>query len=389
MKIAILEICTPTHYTLLNALIKTYATDPSNTIDVFTLENIAQILQDGGIPDQTTLHIFDGINASLFLKKIAKMGFDRLHICTIESYFEDFVQFRPNTKDLYFHIHDIDLWYDAGISNRLKNLMFDLKNHHGKVRAVARFLKDVLVRQPLKRKILRGLLGNNPYYVVMSTRLKNNLNAYVHEDKILLFPTLINEGVVHNQTDNKGKIRICIPGMITDVRRDYTGLFKILNDIMPQIKGKLMIDLLGKVDKYEMHLADKIKQLQEQGLDITSSLEFIDAKTFDETLAQCDILLNNQIMNPSYTGQYGTTKESGMVFNIVRGSKPAIFPSAYGVDTDFENAILFYKSDDALKTLLLHLSDKSIDIEPYKQKAIELGRKYTPQALYSRLQLAQ
>jgi hypothetical protein len=388
MKIAILEICTPTHYTLLNALIKTYATDPRNTIEVFTLENIAKILQDGGIPDQTTLHAFDGTHALPFLKNIEKTGFDRLHICTIEAYFEDFVQFRPHVKDLYFHIHDIDLWYNANISNRFRNLIFDLKNNSGKLRAIARFLKDVMVRQPLKGKILRGLLSNNPYHVVLSNRMKSNLNAYIPNDKIVVFPTLINEGIVPKPTDNHGKIRIGIPGIITDARRDYTGLFKILNDIMPQIKGKLMIDLLGKVNTSELHLAHKIKKLQERGFDISYSLDFIDAVTFDETLGKCDILLNNQIMNPSHTGRYGATKDSGMIFNIVRGSKPAIFPSAYLVDKDLEKAILFYNSDDDLKTLLLNLSNKTIDIELYKQNAVELGCKYTPQALSHRLQMA-
>jgi hypothetical protein len=385
MKIAILEICAPTHYTLINALIKTYSTDPNNTIVVYTLDNIAKTLVDGGISEQTSIVIFDKNNTADFLKNIEKTAYDRLHICTIEDYFEDFVQFKPNVKDLFFHIHDIDIWYDAGIGSRFKNLIFDLKNSAGKIRSIARFGKDVLIRQPLKRKILRGLLGNNPFYIVMSNTLKINLGKHVSSYKIVVFPTLINEGVTPKPNQNNGKVRICIPGIITDGRRDYSGLFKILDTILPQIKHKLIIDLLGRVDKKELHLADKIKDLQAKGLDITYSLDFIDAITFDEMLDKADILLNNQTMMVSHTGQYGATKESGMIFNIVRGSKPAIFPKAYVVDEEFEDVMMYYNSENDLKEILLGLAQHTIDIEQYKNKAIELGKSYTPKNLYNRL----
>jgi hypothetical protein len=389
MKIAILEICTPTHYTLTNALIKTYSTDPNNTIVVYTLDNIAKILVDGGISAQTSIVIFDKTsdktNTTDFFKNIEKTAYDRLHICTIEDYFEDFVTFKPNAKDLFFHIHDIDLWFDLGFKSRFQNLLFDLKNNTGKIRSIARFGKDVLIRQPLKQKILRGLLGNNPYYIVMSNALKNNLSQHVSPEKIVIFPTLINEGITPKLTQNNGKVRIGIPGIITDERRDYSGLFKILNTILPQIKDKLIVDLLGRVDKKELHLADKIKDLQAKGLDITYSLDFIDAITFDEMLDKADILLNNQTMNVSHTGQYGATKESGMIFNIVRGSKPAIFPKAYVVDDEFENVMMYYDSETALIDILLGLANHTIDIEQYKTNAIELGKSYTPENLYSRL----
>jgi hypothetical protein len=388
MKIAILEICAPTHYTILNALIKTYSTDPNNTITVHTLPNIAQAVRDGGIPDRTELIIFDEkSDVGMFLKDIENTYYDRLHICTIENYFPEFSRFKPQIKDLFFHMHDIDIWFETGFNNRFKNLLFDLKNNPEKIRAVARFMKDILIRLPIKARILKDLIKADPYWIVMSGRLKTNLSRYIDDKKIIVFPTLINEGVDNtpNCISKDGKIRISIPGIITDSRRDYSGLFAILEEILPAVKDKLIFDLLGRVDKKELHLADKIKELQKKGLEITYSLDFIDAVTFDNMLSKADILLNNQTMVVSHTGQYGTTKESGMIFNIVRGSKPAIFPVDYKVDKEFEDVMLYYDSMDALKDILLGLADKTIDIEEYKMKAIELGEQYTPQNLYKRL----
>ena len=99
MKIAILEICASTHYTLLNALIKTYCTDSHNTIVVYTLDNIAKSLKDGGIPDRTKVVVLNPHdNIGQFLKNIENTPFDRLHICTIENYYREFSQFNPKIK---------------------------------------------------------------------------------------------------------------------------------------------------------------------------------------------------------------------------------------------------------------------------------------------------
>jgi hypothetical protein len=386
MTIAILEICASTHYTLINALVKTYCTDPRNTVTVYTLPNIAKSLREGGMPDRANVVVLEGnTDVGSFLKNIEKTAWDRLHICTIEDHYEAFNTFKPTVKDLFFHIHDIDIWFENSISNRFKNLIFDLKNAPAKVRSVARFMKDILVRRPLKNSILNGLLGSNPYYIVMSNRLKNNLSPYVDAEKIVVFPTLINEGAGLSTSKKSGKIRLCIPGIVTDGRRDYTGLFKILDSILPQIKNSLAFDFLGFVDKKELHLMDKIKELEQRGLEVTYSLDFVDVVTFDKILDSSDILLNNQTMSVSHTGQYGQTKESGMIFNIVRGAKPAIFPSAYAVDAEFEDVLLYYNSADSLKDILLGLATQSIDIEQLKANAAALGQAYTPKNLYSRL----
>ena len=102
MKIAILEICASTHYTLTNALIKTYSTDPNNQIVVYTTEFIGKVIKEGGISKQTSLVIFDTTKkVGDFLKDIENTPFDRLHICTVSPNFKQFKQFKPNVKSLF------------------------------------------------------------------------------------------------------------------------------------------------------------------------------------------------------------------------------------------------------------------------------------------------
>ncbi len=389
MKIAIVEISASTHYTLTNALIKTYSTDPNNQIVVYTSAFIAKIIKDGGIPEQTRLVIFNPqIKAEDFLNTLADTFFDRLHICTIGDKSKAFSQFKPHASIVFFHIHDVDMWFQRGVANALKNAVYNIMHYPDKVREIGRLGREVLVRNPARTTVLNNLMRENLYFVVLSHRQKEYLSQFVAENKIIAFPTLINEHTEPTASQNSeptGKIRICIPGMVTDTRRDYTGLFKILEDILPHIKGKLVFDFLGFVEKRELHLLHKLQNLERMGLDVLYSAQFVDAVTFDLSLNKADILLNNQKVTVSHTGKYGLTKESGLLFNIVRGAKPAIFPTAYVVDAEFEDVLMYYNSDTELTNLLMGLANGTISIEPYKTKVAALALNYTPKNLYKRL----
>jgi hypothetical protein len=388
MKIAIIEVCSSTHYTLTNALIKTYSTDSNNQIVVYTTEFIAKILRDGGLSNNTQLVVLkEGQDATAFFNDIEKTPFDRLHICTVEDYYDQFKAFNPQVKTLYFHIHDIDTWFVGDVKSSFKNLLFNIQHRPNKIRETARFVRDVLVRKPARDQFLAQTRNRNHAFVVLSHRQKTYLSQFVAAKDIIVFPSLINEGVekIAVKTETNGKIRICIPGVVTDTRRDYSGLFLILEGILPQIKDKLVFDFLGFIDKTEPHLLGKIQNLEKKGLTTHYSVEFVDAQTFDESLDKADILLNNQKVTVSHTGQYGMTKDSGMLFNIVRGAKPAIFPAEYAVDKDFEAVLLSYASEEALKNILLDLANGQISLDKYKAKAVALAQDYTPKSLYKRL----
>jgi hypothetical protein len=388
MTIAILEICTQTHYSAINGLIKTYSTDPNNTIDVYVNEGTAKPLRENGMTDNARLHVFekDG-NADAFLKNIEKQAYDRLHICTIEDFFKEFSRFKPMAKKVIFHVHDIDIWFDSNWSNNIKNFIFNIKNKSDKVRETAKFLRNVLIRNPTRDRILKNIQKFEHQYIVHSDGQKNYLSEFVDNGKIIIFPFAINEGIEKPLMNGvqKEKIRICIPGIVTDTRRDYTGLFKILHDILPDIKGKLTFDFLGYVEKTEPLLLEKLQDLEKRGLDVLYYTDFVYGKKFDAALDKADILLNNQKVTVSHTTKYGVSKESGMLFNMIRGSKPGILPKEYAVNKEFEEAILYYTSDANLAEIFFKLADGTIDIENYKTKAAEIAQRYTPQNLYTRL----
>ena len=388
MKIAILEICTYTHYSAINGLIKTYSVNPDNIIVVYTNNPVAKALRENGITENTTIVVLeDEKNVAPFLNMITDTHYDRLHICTIENHYQEFDAFRPNVDEIVFHVHNIDIWFDNDVKNNIKNLFFTLKGKTNNVRTVGGFVKDILIRNPKRASILARIQHGKHKFIVHSEGQKGYLSEFVPAENIIVFPFAINEGIITNAAPRviNEKIRICIPGIVTDTRRDYTGLSKILDEILVDIKDRLTFDFLGFVKKGEPELFNSIRNLEKRGLDLIYYTEFVFGKKFDNALDKADILLNNQIVQVSHTTKYGLSKESGMLFTMIRGCKPAIFPIEYAVDKEFEKALFYYSSMDDLKNILLKLANGEINIEQYKLSANEVAEHYTPHNLYGRL----
>ena len=114
--------------------------------------------------------------------------------------------------------------------------------------------------------------------------------------------------------------------------------------------------------------------------------EFVYGQKYDDALERADILLNNQKVTVSHTTKYGVSKESGMLFNIIRAAKPGILPIEYAVDKEFEDAILYYSSNKDLSETLVKLANKTIQIDTYIEKTAEIVQNFTPPNLYDRLE---
>ena len=125
MNIGILEICVKEHYMVVNAVVKTYASDSSNKIFVFTTADAMALIkaQDNDGP-QIQYVLFDPqTKVDDFFQTIKQYPLDRIHYTTVTKYFKAFYQFKPiaNCK-IYFHFHNIELWYTSALSIQAKRL---------------------------------------------------------------------------------------------------------------------------------------------------------------------------------------------------------------------------------------------------------------------------
>jgi hypothetical protein len=55
---------------------------------------------------------------------------------------------------------------------------------------------------------------------------------------------------------------------------------------------------------------------------------------------------------------YGKTKESGIVYTMIRCAKPGILPSQYPILTEIKSSTLTFNSYNDLKAILYNISNK-------------------------------
>ena len=390
MIIGIFEVSEPNHYSAVNGLLKTYASDPNNEIIVYTLPSIEKALLENGLPNNSRLVILEE-NHSLkkLLDEAEDIAFDRIHICTIFDNYLEFGQFKPQTKEVYFHVHQIEEWYNDDFDRAINTLVPSLKNkdqNRQYSRIIARAVRDYLIYRPIRKKMLENFEKNyNLKLIVHSEGQKEALEEYSCKSPITIFPFAIYEGMKDSSRDNK-MLRICIPGVITQAKRDYLSLFEALEKSADVLKDRIDLYLLGYVtDREKDEMGGAIQQLIDSGYKVLYHDTFVYGEEFDRAIANCDLLLNNQFISKNSTEVYGKTKESGMIFNMLRAAKPGLLPREYNVSAEFNDCTLFFDSYDHLISLIGDIVDNPQKLERLKDAAQKLSTSYLPNNLYPRL----
>lgn len=373
---------------VVNAVVKTYASDPANKIFIFTTQGAKDLIMaqdnDGA---QIEYILFDQeSNVNGFFEKIKEYPLDRIHYTTVSKHFKAFYFFKPNLNcKVFFHFHNIDLWYDSALIIQIKRLykvFFKDRNKIDFMRQIKYSVKDVLW-DFYRKKFIKKIAKDGTNIVILSEAQRFHLQKYLNAKNATVFPTLIFEPDFYKDlsTDNT-KIRVCIPGSVTQIRREYNKLFDVLESNLDFYKSNFILDLLGFIPPSETAIIERISVMQEKGLNILSYNYFIDVKQFDLELYKSDIILSNILLDDSLGLQ---NKETAAVFHMIRGAKPGVFPESFVLDKDFKDSVVKFKAYSDLHDLFVELFNKPQIIKELKANAMKISLQYSPAELIKRL----
>ena len=373
---------------VVNAVVKTYASDPANKIFIFTTQGAKDLIMaqdnDGA---QIEYILFDQeSNVNGFFEKIKEYPLDRIHYTTVSKHFKAFYFFKPNLNcKVFFHFHNIDLWYDSALIIQIKRLykvFFKDRNKIDFMRQIKYSVKDVLW-DFYRKKFIKKIAKDGTNIVILSEAQRFHLQKYLNAKNAIVFPTLIFEPDFYKDlsTDNT-KIRVCIPGSVTQIRREYNKLFDVLESNLDFYKSNFILDLLGFIPPSETAIIERISVMQDKGLNILSYNYFIDVKQFDLELYKSDIILSNILLDDSLGLQ---NKETAAVFHMIRGAKPGVFPESFFLDKDFKDSVVKFKAYSDLHDLFVELFNKPQIIKELKANAMKISLQYSPAELIKRL----
>jgi hypothetical protein len=385
MKVAIVEIMPRGHYTLVDALTRIFCSDPANQIIIVTREEGASILSPliARYKGQITVHLIkEDKELSSSLSLLQREQFDRIYITTLEKYFKE-IDGITFSGHIYLFIHNIDEWFGSSVFIQIYRVLRNFSFSKEFVYA----MKVNFLYPHLRQRIIRKVQRTQGTFVVLAPSLKKELEKYVSSDQIEIVPFSVYDKGLINKSENK-KIRICIPGMISPIRRDYDSVLKMIKNDVELFRRYFEFDLLGGIAYNDggQKIIDECTKLQALGLTIFIYHQtLVPVAKFDEQLSKADIVLGNISVIIDKYSSYGKTKETGLPFTMLRAAKPGLLIAGYSYLEDLASSTIVFKDYNELYEILNSFTKDKTKLNQLKNTARLNSEKYSPERIYKNL----
>ncbi|NIF06962.1 hypothetical protein F3J23_16080 [Chryseobacterium sp. Tr-659] len=131
-------------------------------------------------------------------------------------------------------------------------------------------------------------------------------------------------------------LTVVIPGGVSQKRRDYDSVFRIIQDINTDRKYEFVF--LGKAKDHELKQLENLSKELAANIRITYFSERVSTENFEKWMRKADILwcpIQQETEFFSMKEVYGVTKVTGNFGDAVTYGKLAVFPEKYPSKVDF------------------------------------------------------
>lgn len=296
-------------------------------------------------------------------KKIDVLFINTIHETLLDLIY--YLRFNPKSKTILL-IHHVNAWMRPG-------LIFNIKHP---IRTIDTNLSSALIR----KFIFPKFDAINVIYHPLKEYIQTNTD---YEKEIFTLPTSIFENVktTEGQKDD-GKLRIVIPGLIQEHRKDYSAVFPVFENLFENYKGKIKLYIPGlPVGRFGKQIYDKFKDMGQKGCDIVIFDHFVPDDIFDDILTQSDIILAPIRIKTRADGDieetYGKTVGSGVVFNAIRYAKPIVVPAEFNMLPNLESSTLKYSDSVELENIITELISNSEKLQELKKEALTNSQRFS------------
>ncbi len=387
MKIGILEIMPKGHYTLVDSIARIFGSNENNLIYIFTHTHSCDILMPMlAEMNNNNIHLLcmnENEELNSFLKKINGFNLDRIYIVTLEKFFKEIYSANFNSP-IYLFIHNIDSWFRAGLNYQLYNFFqnFSLSQK------IFYFFKVSFIYPVWRKKVISKVYQTKGAFVVLNKILKEELKNYVNERLIEVIPFSVYNEKLKNNNLNKRLLRICVPGMISMTRRDYISLFQAIESDIGYFKDKIELDLLGGISYGEggEKIIEYAESLIKKGIKLVYyNKPLVPLFEFDQQLSKADVILGNMNIIQNKFSKYGKTKESGIIFTMIRCAKPGLLPEGYALIDDLKSSSIIFRNYEDLIIKIQELIQNPSSLNRLKEEALKNSLKFEPEKILKEL----
>lgn len=220
------------------------------------------------------------------------------------------------------------------------------------------------IKHRIKRLLRKRFLEKITSFFVMSPAEVNYLKAFTSKS-VFFFPFDAGIPLANSSVLNEEEIRITVPGMIDEKRRNYTDLLNVINlHYQERPNSNISFTFLGKINAAkEEKLYKALSELKAEYDDRIRFWEaYIPTERFQQELINTDIILSNlKVVNKQKESVeiYGITKESGISYIIYKYGKVAICPNMQVVLSGMDKQIVRFSNYHELLKILNRIDERS------------------------------
>lgn len=385
MRIGVIEIMPKGHYTLVESVAKIFASDPNNTVIIYTTTvgcaNTSFILNEYSNVEIVDVEKQYGIVN--FINELTNLGLQKAYIITLDHYISEIANLKLNFP-LHLFIHNIYLWFDLGFKSNLSRTIKEIKE---KPLLTHYWIKRNFVQSAIKKKATKNILSSGGKFVVLNGNLSKELSRFTSPKHIEEIPFSIYQPKLAD-TSSDEQFRICLPGMLSTSRRDYFSVFEMMRTHPSVFKENVMVDLLGGINSSEAgeEVLKEAKKVKAEGFNIRYyEKELVAINEFDEELSKSNIVLGNMHVIMNEFNIYGKSKDSGIMYTMVKASKPGLLPIGYAILPELESSTLVFKDYTELANIIKGLIDNKDSLALLKINAKKNSEYFSPELVYKRI----
>ena len=388
MRIALLEIAPHGHYTYVESIVHIFSSNPANLITIYTNERGGMMLQYLE-NQQIRLEVKPNTEGVFsFFQRIKNV--DKVVVVTLEAYSKETYELAKAFEKtnfncpIYYVLHNFDFWFQQSFFDKLRNVLYQLKTFKLFIYNLKIYFKYSLINP----KIIEKIKQSKGRFVTMSDNLATELAHFVGAENVAILPFSIFDGQLVDRSHDNKSLRICIAGQVSAIRRDYVSILNILAlDTERTLKNAFDWDFLGKVSTAEggQDIVVAANRLIERGHSIRIYQDFLSMKDYDAHLAKADIVLGNLILKQGPMAQYGKSKETGVIFTMIKAAKVGLLPADYPLEPALKSSVLTFNNYEEAIKILLELHQNKAALDQLKEAALINSQKYTPLSIYQKL----
>jgi hypothetical protein len=344
MNIAIFDL---QHFEMVHVLHHVF-NSPQNNITFFTNRNLINKVKDSSLASSAYSSVVEEDSNSIneyfqkCLAAIKEKKIEAIIFNTIDVHYKSTWNFVKQLNiPIFITIHNINTWLKPPFTlNRLA-----LSNYYYRKKIISR---------------TSGLIVQEELFI---DYVKNKTN---YKKPVLALPHTLKEKETPLPENNK--LVVAIPGAIDGHRRDNDFSLAVIEKACAKNKN-IQFVFIGAIIG---HLGEKIyarmQELKRNGCDILHYYDPNSNKVFDEQMSNCDIVFLPLIVETKYEGIteiYGTTKVTGVLYDLMRFEKPCIVPHSLVIPPTMKNSVISYKDESTFVDLI-------IDLEQNRLKVLQL-----------------